>query len=252
MISDLAREQFKQHVLTDYPRESCGLVIADVYHPCLNTADDPTKTFRIDGKQRYALEQQYGAVQSVLHSHPYKLSDSKSFYTEKYNPAWPSVTDQASYLADNVPWGIVATDGEGVSAINWLREDIPLLKRPFAWFTADCYSCVRDWHKANTSIILPNFTRKYQFWKDPVNNTIEHCIATIPFATIVDREKAQIGDVAVMEMGGFNVVNHVGVIVDSNDMLHQFVDKYAITTRWDLWRHKCKYLVRFDKEKAQC
>jgi proteasome lid subunit RPN8/RPN11 len=251
MISDDALNNFKAHVLTDYPNEACGLLIGGIYHRCRNSHEEPTRAFRINGKERWDLQQKFGTIEAVLHSHPYKLSESKLFYKEKYNPAWPSETDQASYIDDNVPWGIVASDGEGISELNWLSENKPLFKRQFAWFTADCYSLVRDWHKENTGIILPNFVRKWQFWKESLN-TIEDGIASIPFAIKHPTEQAQIGDVAIIEMGGFDVVNHLGVITGGNEFLHQFVEQYAHTTGWNLWRHKTKYVVRFDKEKAQC
>jgi len=248
MLNDEAFQQFKEHVLAEYPRESVGVLIGEQYYRCTNTHPEPELHFRLDGKERFKKEQEFGPIRAVLHSHPYKLSDSKHFYTEKYNPAWPSVSDQASYLDDNVPWGIVATDGEGISEVNWLKEDLSLVKRPFAWFTADCYACVRDWHRDNTGIILPNFTREWQFWKQGIN-TIEEGIATIPFATRHPTEEAQIGDVAVIEVGGSKVVNHLGVITGGNDFLHQFVEQYAHTTGWNLWRHKTKYVVRFKDNK---
>jgi proteasome lid subunit RPN8/RPN11 len=249
MLTDEALKQFKEHVLAEYPKEAVGVLIGDKYYPCTNAHSQPELHFCLDGKERYQKEAKYGPIRAILHSHPYKLSESKHFYTEKYNPCWPSVDDQNSYLNDDVPWGIIATDGEGFSELIWLTDNLPLAKRQFAWFTADCYACIRDWHRDNTGIVLPNFTREWQFWKKGIN-TIEDGIATIPFATKHPADQAQIGDVAVFAVGGSEVINHLGVITGGNDFTHQFVEHYVITTGWNLWRPKAKYVVRFKDKNA--
>jgi cell wall-associated NlpC family hydrolase len=200
--------------------------------------------FRIE-RERLELEIQYGPIQAVLHSHPYELANSKWFVQQHYNPAWPSEHDQQGFINDDVPWGITATDGEGISELVWLTEETqPIESRIFSWFTADCYSLVRDWHKLNTGIVLPNFTRKWGFWREGINS-IEEGILKIPFATKHPTEKAQVGDVAVINEGGASVVNHLGVINGNNKFLHQFVERYAHETRWDQYAKKTQYVVRF-------
>ncbi len=235
---------FKARVLSEYPKEACGLICSDdLFHPCKNAADDPLTTFEIDGRERFELEKTFGPALAVLHSHPYKLSDSQGFAKNHYHPAWASVTDQASFIKDCCSWGIVATDGEGISRYEWLEHSAqPLRGRMFSWFSADCYSCIRDWHREN-GLYLPNFTREYEFWKKG-QNTIEDGIKTLPHATIKRVSEAQVGDVAVFAIGGA-VVNHLGVISGNNEMLHQFIDNYAQVARWDQWQRRAKYLVRF-------
>lgn len=243
-LSDDALKQFKADVLARYPEEACGVLIADTYYPCKNVHPEPTKMFRIE-RERLELELQHGPIQAVLHSHPYELAKSKWFVKAHYNPAWPSEADQRGFIDDNVPWGIVASDGEGISEMVWLTEEVlPIASRSFSWFTADCYSLVRDWHKENTGIILPNFTRKWGFWREGIN-TIEEGILKIPFATKHPTENAQIGDVAVIAEGGSEVVNHLGVINGNNTFLHQWVERYAQENRWDVYARTTRYVVRF-------
>lgn len=249
ILAQETRDAFKNDVLDRYPEEACGLVIGGNYHPCKNVHEEPTRQFRIDGKERGRLELANGPAQAVLHSHPYKLSESTQFYKDKYNPAWPSELDQASFIADSIPWGIVATDGGGISDVEWLNESEmkPLERREFAWFTADCFTCVRDWHRVNTGIVMPNFTRKWQFWEDGIN-TIEDNLATLANSTRYPTSQAQVGDIAVIALGGFEVVNHLGVISGNNEFFHQFVHRYAHTTRWDLWARQARYVFRMSNE----
>jgi cell wall-associated NlpC family hydrolase len=246
-MTDEWKQAFREHVLREYPNEAAGLKINNTYYACTNIHPDPLHYFRIDGLERLELTLKHGPVEAVLHSHPYELKTSKQFVIQKYNPAWPSVGDQAAFMADDVDWYIVATDGEGLSAINVLtHEPQPLERRSFAWFTSDCYATCRDWHALNTGILLPNFTREWGFWERNIN-TIEDNMATLTNADKVPTEKAQIGDLAVMSLGGAKVVNHLGVLSGNNEFTHQFIERYCIVDRWDKWKHKAKYMIRFAK-----
>lgn len=249
-LTNDAYQSFKAHVLREFPLEACGLLINGAYYECKNIHEEPKGAFRISGEERIRLELKYGSTQAVLHSHPYNITGSAEFLKNKYNPAWPSVPDQQGFMSDTVDWGIVASDGKGLSEFVWMsNEPKPLERRQFAWFTDDCFSIVRDWYALNTDIRLPNFTRPWEFWREPINNVIEEGLATIPFATKLPTEKAQVGDAVAFAVVGSPIVNHVGVIVGENELLHIFPNEgyYAHTVRWDLWKHKARFVVRFTK-----
>jgi proteasome lid subunit RPN8/RPN11 len=250
-LSHETHNAFKEHVLRDFPNESCGLVIDGQYYPCKNASETPRKTFKIKGEERLSLELQHGPIQAVLHSHPYLPNDAQRFYADKYDPSWPSVFDQKNFIEDNCDWGIVSSDGDGISEIVWLsQKPVSLEKRPFAWFVSDCYAVVRDWYSLNTNIQLPNFTRPWTFWKNSLN-TREDGIQAIPYSEKLPTEKAQVGDMVVFALAGSKVPNHLGVITGSNELLHVFAnDKpgalyYAHTVRWDKWMSRARYVVRW-------
>ncbi len=263
ILTPEAQEEFKADVLKRYPEEACGLVIGGKYFACTNSLPDIKDVnqrlgaFRISALERQTLVTANGPVQAVLHSHPYNIKGSRKFLTDAYNPSWPSVADQECFLADNCDWGIVASDGEGISEFCWLTNETPSLeKREFSWFTADCYTCIRDWHILQGRKDIPNFTREWEFWKKPLNtpgaNVIEDGINTIPFAERIATEKAEIGDVAVFSLGEHERVNHLGVIIGSNEMLHQYQGRtedtlFAHTVPWQKWAHRARYVVRFNK-----
>jgi cell wall-associated NlpC family hydrolase len=257
-LTQEAYDAFKHDVASRYPEEACGLLVGGVYHACKNALpnfiDSKTGTevnprltsFRIDGTDRLRLHLSAGPIEAVLHSHPYSMAESHQFYSKKYDPVWPSVEDQQGFIDDDVPWGIVATDGEGLSTINWLvKEPIPFASRKFAWFTSDCFACVRDWYHVNTTFKIPNFTREWEFWTKG-ENTIEEGLRTIPNAVRLPASEAQVGDTAVFALGS-NVVNHLAVITGPNEILHQFVNRYANFDRWDKWAHRAAYVVRLLK-----
>jgi cell wall-associated NlpC family hydrolase len=249
ILSQKVTEAFKAHVLAEYPNEACGLVIADAYYPCKNTSPEPTKTFRMEMRERTELEIKHGPITALLHSHPYELSKSRCFYNGQYNPAWPTEVDQASFLEDNVPWGIVATGGEGITDYIWMNEDeiAPFERRTFGVFVADCYTCVRDWHRINTGIVMPNVVRKYAYWEEGLN-IIEDNLVKLKNATKYPVEKAQRGDIAVFAMNGSKVINHMGVVLGDNKFFHHFALKYPHETRWDSFKHWAKYIFRLTAE----
>src|SRR6185437_12428027 len=247
-VTVTVNEAFNRDVLARYPEEACGLVIGGEYHPCTNVHEEPKGAFRIAGAERIALELKHGPVQAVLHSHPYDIAKSREFILAKYNPAWASVPDQKGFMDDNVPWGIVSTDGQGVSDFVWLTDEPRSMeRRQFEWFTSDCYAVVRDWYALNTNIRLPNFTREWEFWLKGLN-IIEEALETIPFARKLPANEANVGDMAVFQVVGAKVVNHVGVICGDNQLLHIFPNGgyFAHTARWDQWKHKAKYVVRYE------
>jgi cell wall-associated NlpC family hydrolase len=248
IISPDAHTAFREDVLKRYPQEACGLVIGGKYFACKNVSPQPLGSFSIDARQRLELTLRNGPVEAVLHSHPYTMEESREYYKNKYDPTWPTEADQLGFLVDEAPWGIVACDGSDISAITWMvDEPMPIEGRKFAWFTADCYTCVRDWFHTNTDFKLPNFSRRWKFWEDGLN-TIEDGLRTIPFARILPTSEAQPGDAVVFTIGG-SMVNHLAVITGPNEILHQFANKYANLERWDKWAPSAKYVIRLERNK---
>ncbi len=121
----------KAHAIAEFPKESCGLIVAGAYVPCFNYAADPENDFKIAGEDFIGHAPN---VQAVVHSHP-------------NGPFYPSNRDMQGQLQTALPWFITATDGERASdPVQWGdRSDIPaLVGRDFMHGITDCYSLVRD------------------------------------------------------------------------------------------------------------
>nr|BAR24733.1 Predicted metal-dependent protease of the PAD1/JAB1 superfamily (COG1310) [uncultured Mediterranean phage uvMED]BAR24812.1 Predicted metal-dependent protease of the PAD1/JAB1 superfamily (COG1310) [uncultured Mediterranean phage uvMED]BAR24831.1 Predicted metal-dependent protease of the PAD1/JAB1 superfamily (COG1310) [uncultured Mediterranean phage uvMED]BAR24891.1 Predicted metal-dependent protease of the PAD1/JAB1 superfamily (COG1310) [uncultured Mediterranean phage uvMED] len=59
----------EKHARAQFPRESAGLIVNDVYFPCRNIADEPRDTFVLEPVD-YARAMYFGNIQGVVHSHP--------------------------------------------------------------------------------------------------------------------------------------------------------------------------------------
>lgn len=123
----------QRHARAEYPRESCGLMINDVYIPCRNIAEDPTKDFVIDPKDRLKAEKT-GQIRAVIHSHP-------------GGPMFPSESDMTGQIASGVAWAIIGLDEDRMSEPFVWGGDTPvppLLGRDFRHGVTDCLSLIRD------------------------------------------------------------------------------------------------------------
>ena len=59
----------KQHALEQAPKESCGIVVENVYYACNNISDTPEDNFAIHPKD-FLKARSKGKLQYIVHSHP--------------------------------------------------------------------------------------------------------------------------------------------------------------------------------------
>tara|TARA_R100000353_G_scaffold44637_2_gene35858 strand:- start:737 stop:1042 length:306 start_codon:yes stop_codon:yes gene_type:complete len=81
----------KQHAIKEAPRESCGIVVNDVYYPCNNISDTPENNFAIHPKD-FLKARSKGYLQYIVHSHP-----------KGGNASEP---DKKACIATKIPWYI--------------------------------------------------------------------------------------------------------------------------------------------------
>lgn len=101
-VSEAARE----HALSEWPRECCGVVLGGVYHPVANMAADPLNAFEMPPAIWLDL-----APEAVIHSHDGSTVKSENGRARPRHPHHPSRADMQSQIAAGVPFGIVSTDG---------------------------------------------------------------------------------------------------------------------------------------------
>ncbi len=231
---------FERHVLSEYPKEACGLVMANRYIPMLNAARDPLTQFRIEPTD-YVQAAQLGPIQAVLHSHPYNLSKPP-----KHPPEWPSSHDLRGWMDNNIPWGICATDGSGISQLVWLDENNPqpLLGREFIHGINDCYSLIRDYYRLERGITLMNFARGMDWWDSGENlyddNFERAGFYSVPF------EEATVGDCVLMKIRS-PVTNHAGVITGPNEILHHLFHRLSGKDSLSRWSKVINRVVRYGR-----
>ena len=59
----------EQHALEQFPKEACGVLVNDLYHPCNNIADQSDQIFILDPRD-YIRARAKGKIQAIIHSHP--------------------------------------------------------------------------------------------------------------------------------------------------------------------------------------
>lgn len=239
MLSAQALEDFKAHTVACYPQEACGLLVNGSFIPTPNSALEPTKTFRID-PLHYVKAAAMGTVQAVLHSHPYALTDR-----HLYPPEWPSTPDMEAWLANNLPWGICATDGEGITQLVWLDENnpAPLIGREFIHGINDCYSLIRDEFKTR-GITLKNFARGYGWWETGANLYDDNF--TVAGFTTIPMEEATVGDVLLFKVRSA-VTNHAAVITDTNEILHHLFHRLSGHDKLSKWTRVINRAIRYTR-----
>jgi proteasome lid subunit RPN8/RPN11 len=257
-LSDQAVKDFTAHVLRDYPNEAVGLIINGSYRPCENIHPEPTKHFRIAAEEMVLSQaervietssgQSGGKLEAILHSHPYNPTNLRG---DGYRPEYPSASDIDHFNHWGIPWGIVATDGGGLSDFVWLDDNnrAPLYGRHFIWGVQDCFSLVRDWYKEVRGINLYNVPREWGWWHDKDSPQLfEEWFARVGFE-LIPTKQATIGDVALMRMGdrhSAGVINHCGVITNHNTLLHQgFGPFYSRDCRMDAWQKSIAKFIRY-------
>jgi cell wall-associated NlpC family hydrolase len=205
-------EQMQAGALAAFPNEAVFFITEAGCTEVENIHEHPDKYFAVaDGDHRRAMAE---GLLAVVHSHP-------------DNIAAPSSLDMKGQMSTAVPWGIIGTDGVGVSDIAWWGKGAPkapLIGRTFRHGITDCYSLIKDYYEIEKGIELPEFPRDWEWWKTNAN-LFEDGFKIAGFVKI-DAPDAQPGDVWLANIGSeFGVANHGGLLLEDGLMLHQIGSK---------------------------
>ena len=229
--------KFKKHVLSQYPKEACAIVVDDAGKlkviNCENTHEDPLNHFRIDANVivDYVINNK---LMAVLHSHLAKSNLQGDIRT-------PSANDIQGHIDSGLPWGIVATDGLTVSDPLWLDDDEiePLLERKFLSGIHDCFNIWRDYYILNFGIKMKRYAINYNWWNNGFNFYSDENIASEGFIEIPFKEVRE-HDVIIFSIAS-PVPNHVGVCCGNNKMIHQLNHRLSCEdsiSKWKKFVHK--------------
>lgn len=205
MMFEEHHQQIRSEALSAYPNEAVWLITKSGIRQVENTADEPTRTFRVS-KQDLAKAHIQGLL-AVVHSHP------------DY-PACPSELDMKSQVSSDVPWGIVATNGESATEVVFWGDQVEkedLIGRRFRHGITDCYSLIRDYYLMELGVTLPEFPRSWEWWKD--KDLYSDGFATAGFRRVLEGEPLQPGDMFIAQIRS-TVPNHGGVILENGLILH--------------------------------
>jgi proteasome lid subunit RPN8/RPN11 len=242
-----------------YPRESCGVIVNDLYLPCENLAPDPAHhepgnddcncqlcSFVISAD---VMIEHRGRIQMIVHSHP-------------GGPLFPSRADAQGQLSSGVAWGVIALDEERTSdALVWGGDTpiAPIIGRTFMHYTSDCYTLIKDVFALGAEalkvqningwpyppITLPECPREDSWWvgEDDLYTT-EHVKAG--FITI-EASEARPGDVFLMSIRS-DKLNHGGVLLDGGLILHHLPARLSRREPAGIWGRQVGRWLRYTME----
>jgi cell wall-associated NlpC family hydrolase len=244
VLSPEALGAFKAHVLASYPNEAAGVVVRGSYVSCHNTSAAPLSHFSISAEELARIEIGIGPVEAILHSHPY---DPKG--NQDCPPEWPSANDMESWMKGTTPWGIVATDGEGISQVLWLDDanPAPLEGRPFVWGVNDCYSLIRDWYRMERGITIPNYARQWKFWER--NQPLYDDNFAHAGFTEIKASEVQPGDVVLMKIMSRHSA-HGGIVTGPDTLFHHLIHRQSGYDRLHKWTRCINKFLRYTGQKS--
>lgn len=233
-------DAIREDVLKRYPHEAVGYVVDDIYIPVKNISDTPETNFKVDGITQLEMREK-GNLQALIHSHPYKLG-----VLHRWPVEWPSSTDIENHAKDpSIAWGIVATEGEGISEMVWMDDnDRPSLEgRQWKHGITDCYALIRDYYWFEHGIFLKDYARDMEWWAGN-QNLYEDNFEKEGFE-VIDPREARVGDLVLMRYAA-RMINHAAVITGVDEILHHQYHKLSGKDGWSKWH---KSIVKYARHK---
>ena len=216
-----------QHAQAEDPRESCGLLVVVKgrrrYWHCRNLSTDADQ-FILD-PQDYAAAEDAGEIVAIIHSHPAM-------------PPVPSAADLAGIERSSLPW-YICNPKSGAWSAELLPTGYkpPLVGRPWVWSLMDCWTLTHDWY-AEHGLQLLDWDRPLTpeaFEADPLFDRYWHSAG---FRELLEDEPLQAGDALLMAIDN-NKLNHVGVYVGDQLILHHLRGRLSSRDLYGGWLMKC-------------
>lgn len=230
MINAKMKLEIMRHAQDVYPAECCGVVTqksrVQRYHRIDNVHQDPENHFEMDAQQ-YADALECGELVTVVHSH-----------TGDGATTIPSAHDECVCNEMGVVWTIVSIPEGDMRFIE--PKNIPLIGRPWALGSYDCYGLIMDWHKQH-GVILNDRRKNYEWWKPEFGENIYQDFYEVEGFEITNQEPRP-GDMIIMQLQS-PVWNHAGIYVRDNTILHHAFGKLSREDIYSGWYRDHTVLV---------
>jgi len=209
----------KKHAINEFPKESCGIVVNNIYNPCKNIAQNPDNNFKIH-TSTYLKYERLGKIQCIIHSH-------NDF-------AMASMKDMTAQINTAVPWGIINLINKVPHEVLFWGDQLEIQElygRPFHSGIYDCFTLVRDIAKIKYNVILPNVPREWDFWNNPEAKAHfeEGLSILVPKEmNFVDKNSGlEEGDFLLFKLNRSKVWNHSAIYIGQGLMAHHLARKLS-------------------------
>jgi len=210
------RKDFIEHMIREEQaggKEACGLLtLSKGYVPIENVAVDPTLNFAMSPDDSFRVINDPDVI-AYCHTHPAGMLCA-------------SKDDMANQMLVGKPMIIAGRHHEtGVVEIFQVGDhllDEPLEGKSFRFNSYDCYECGRRYYWQERKIKLLALPRNMYFWfEQPANNLfMDHMLANGFERFNPEQVEPEIGDAVLYQTDGALVINHCGVYVGNNLLLH--------------------------------
>lgn len=230
------------HAVAEFPRESVGFVVDDVYVPLKNTHPEPTEHFRIS---KANLTKYAGRIQAVIHSHNLSVNPQTR---KPYHTVYPSYDDQVAQINMGVPFGIQYVTDQGAGNILWWGTGVPVADwngRPYIHAVYDCFTILRDYFEVELGITLPAFAHDDEWWIHGKTHYLDH-IQEYGFEQVKDLQpndviflciRSTTPNHAMIYLGGDQGLHHLATSTSKIESINRFIDPQKSFFH-STWRYK--------------
>lgn len=214
--------------------EVCGFLLYDGMgslqaYPTPNVApSDRDKRWEISSKEQLDFART-GRVFAVYHSH---VTDPHEFSLEDLR-----TSEQAE-----IPMLLYS---KATRKFNYYCPEVckpPLKDRQFVFGLQDCVSLVADYYEKEYNFKFPFFVRTPQMIDTGFPEVAEYYISQ-GFRSVDG--KPQTGDILLISVMNAGFINHVGVYLGSNMVLHQMMHRLSCTQFFDdSWLKRVRVIIR--------
>jgi proteasome lid subunit RPN8/RPN11 len=207
-IGDISQECIDdaiKHAKIEFPNESCGIVVDNTYIPLINEHLNPDKAFEIKSNEFFSYYVS-GSIQCLIHSH------------NDFNMM--SVRDQILQQELDIPFCIINLKNRSLMdcIVYDPKKPVELIGRPFFFGVFDCLTVVSTYIKQTLDIDLPNPPKEWNFWLKGMP-LFEDNLKDVSYEYIQAKDRT-INDLILYTIGGTKYVNHVGVLIGKDEVLH--------------------------------
>jgi hypothetical protein len=173
------------------------------------------------------------------------LQDVKClFYTIVNNATYPNIDEMQLQNKFKIPFCAISLDQdkELIDCFFWGSLIIPkLVGRPYRAGTMDCYALIRDFYKLYFDIYLPDYPRDNRAVIGEKGYI--DCLLQEDFE-LIRKNEAEPGDILCGCIAQRKVVNHGGIVLSDNRILHQLAGKNSEIISTDKKKNVFKYCLR--------